>query len=289
MTEATPPEVTVDPIALTSATMGHDFLAAMLAELRQMPDHWMRINADLQQKIIERLKEKIRTGIEKAVTIFMKGEFPAVTADLKGVTMGTNITASLSVRRDALCRHALFDAQGTQVLIIITDASRWTHRMDEIKTKGDQLDLWNGDYDPAQDQPGYRRDQDRFATGTTWADLKKSLGVSDAAPLAGETPSTEGEKPEVTPAPEQPSGEDAPPPDSSLGEQRESIVLLRIFQEELAQVGVGISLGAIQARTDDELHEAREWAAAYAADGDSCKIERPIWLPPPDRAQGPQP
>lgn len=293
MSDPAPLDVADRAIALSSDTMAHDFLAALLAELRQMPDHWLRLNEQKQQQIIERLKEKIRAGTEKAVAMFLHGEFPAVSAELKGVAFGGSISATLSVARDALHRHALSDAQGKRVLVIIADAGRWTARMDEIKARADQLDLWDAEYDPAKDQPAYRRDQDRTLTGPTWADLKKSLGVGDKP--ADAAPSTEGEKSEAAPGdtpsteaaktdspPETPTG-DAPIVDSDLPEDRIRAAEIYGLREKLAAIGIGISFGALRVHTDEELKAAGAWAEAYAADPTAVPIERPEWLPPADQ------
>lgn len=288
MTEPSPPALDVADRAINVAadSMAHDFLAALLAELRQMPDHWLRLNEDKQQATIDRLKDKIRTGTEKAVLMFMQGDFPAVAAELKGVSLGEEIKASLSVRRDALHRHALCDAQGQRVLVIIADASRWTQRMDEIKARGDQLDLWDAEYDPAKDQPAYRRDQDRTLTGQSWADLKKELGVQPKAD--GETPpgpTNEGEKPEELP--EELKADADGVVDSDLPEEKAWALQIYVLRTDLAAVGIAISYGALKARTDEERASAKAWAKAYAEEGDSCKIDKPSWLPeaiqpPPD-------
>lgn len=359
MTETAPPprDVAQDAIAITAETMGHDFLAAMLAELRQMPDHWARLNEQRQQQIIERLREKVRTGIDKALTIFMRGEFPAVQADLKAIAWENGIKATLAIPKDAMYRHALCDAQGSKVLIVLTDAGRWLARMDEIKAKGDQIDLFDADYDPARDQPGYRRDQDRVApAGPTWEALKKSLqGPTPMdAPPTGDAPAPAdgqpaGETAQATPVPELPReytaqgaapidrrhstgvegegtwepvklkqiqrgdvirlpGIDAvmiattpslkgkggeytvqvePEPALTFGSaataEEERTATLRILQEQLASIGVGISLGAVQAFTVEQVEATTAWAAAYAAGADSCKIARPLWLPIPEQ------
>lgn len=287
MNEAAPPDTARDAFAISSDTLGHDLLAALLNELRQMPDHWLRLNEERQQKIIENLKDKIRGATDKAVNIFMRGEFPAVPAELDKIAWGSNITASLHVRRDALYRHALSDAQGQKVLIIVTDADRWTRRMDEIKARADQLDLWDADYDPSKDQPGYRRDQDRTLPGQSWAEFKKSLTPDAAQPPATDAPSATGD--------EAPQGEEGEPPvpsangetppvvDSDLPPEKIWALPIYALQEELAALGIAISFGALKARTDDELHQAKCWAEAYAADAGSCKIERPTWLPITDQ------
>lgn len=283
MTEAaTPKEAARDAFLIAADTMGHDLLAALLGELRSMPDHWARLNEQLQQRTLDNLKGKIRATVENIVAMLMRGEFAAVQAELKTVAWGSNINATIAVARDALYRHALSDAQGQKVLVVLTDASRWTQRMDEIKAKADQLELWSGDYDPSVDQPGYRRDQDRTATGPTWADLKKSLGMEGKPP--GDAP---GDAPAADP-PADAGGPEATPPhegpvpgeDANLSDHERQVIEHRMLQEKLASIGVGLSLGAIQALTPEQITAAREWVEAYAADPDSCKIEKPSWLPP---------
>lgn len=289
MNEPAPLDVAERAIALSADTMAHDFLAALLAELRQMPDHWLRLNEQKQQQIIERLKEKIRAGTEKASTMFLHGEFPAVSAELKGVAWGGNISATLSIARDSLHRHALSDAQGKRVLVIVCDAGRWTQRMDEIKARADQLELWDAEYDPSKDQPAYRRDQDRTLTGPTWADLKKDLGIGEKPP-GDKTPPTEGEKPEVPPASTEepktdtPTGE-APIVDSDLGEDKLRAATIYGLREKLGAIGIGISFGALQVHTDEELTAAGAWAEAYAANPTDPNAVKPEWLPPFDKGE----
>lgn len=259
MTEATTRDTAQDTIAISAATMGHDLVAALLSELRGMPDHWSRINADNQQKIIERLKEKTRQAIDTAVVYLMRADFQAVPAKLEFVSRKDGIKAGLTVNADAVCRHALFDAAGAQVLVVIADPKRWTERMDEIKAKDDQLELFDpaANYDPSVDQPGYRRDQDQHApAGKTWADLKKSFGVAE---------------PEAT-----------PPAESDLSPEQQKLVALNMLLEQLAEAGVVLSLGAVQAATEEQVNEARAWVETYLTDPNACTIERPAWLPAPN-------
>lgn len=342
MTEAT--ASAQDALAITADTMGHDFLAALLVELRSMPGHWATLNAEKQQEIIDKLKEKIRTGIEKAVRIMLTSEFPAVQADVDAVSFKGGIIAGLKIAKDAPYRHQLADAQGTRVLVVISDPARWMNRMDEIKARGDQIDLFDADYDPARDQPGYRRDKDPIApAGPTWEDLKKSL-KGDTKPADGETKGPEGETPAAGPAPPQAlpteyKAEAASPIDrrdtdgnwapvklktiargdaikipgvdavfiattpslkgkdgytvqiepepallfgSALDDDQEKRAAMVGLQELLANVGVVLSLGAVQAFTPEQIAATSTWVQAYAQDPQACKIARPLWLPIPE-------
>lgn len=247
-----------------------------------MPDHWARLSEEKQQAIIGRLTEKIRTGVDRALTILTRNEFAAVQADLKAITWEAGIKATLSIPRDALYRHQLCDAQGQKVLVVLTSADRWLTRMDEIKAKGDQADLFEeAAHIPGVDQPHYRRDRDRIApAGPTWEDLKSSL--KNAGKPADE-PGTEAPAPKV-------DGE-APPEEpplifgTALTEQQERAAELTGLQECLAAIGVNVSLGSLQAQSAQQIDSTRAWCEAYAADADSCKIARPLWLPIPERKE----
>lgn len=260
---ATPPaDKAKDTIAISAATMGHDLVAALLHELRNMPDHWARLNQDLQQKAIERIKEKVAGAVHKAQHMLTASEFQAVPATLDFVNRKGGIRAGITVQKDALCRHALFDAAGSKVLVVIVDPQRWLQRMDELKATGNQQDLFNSDatYDPKVDQPGYRRDQDPFAPGVSWADMKAKLGIE------GET----SDKPADAEKPATPTGDDQAVDPAA--------VQIRELHERLVAAGCDISLGAVQARTDEERLHAVQWLE-YAQIGDGNPIARPEWLP----------
>lgn len=292
MTEATTPrEAAADTLAISADTMAHDFVAALLQELRSMPDHWARLNAERQQAIIERLKEKVRASTEKAINIIIRNEFPAVQADLEQVSWKGGLQISAKVARDAIFRHQLSDAQGQKVLIVIAPADRWFNRMDEIKARGDQIDMWDSDdvsHVSGVDQPHYRRDQERVApAGPTWADLKKQLNIGGEP---GDKPKPEEPASEATPA----EGEAPAPADdqapllfgSSLNEQQEAQAQAVGIQEQLAAIGVAVSLGTVQAWTLDEIRVVKDWASVYAADPGNCPIARPHWLPIPEPKAG---
>jgi hypothetical protein len=276
-----PPDKSKETIALSAATMGHDLVAALLYELRNMPDHWARMNEQLQQKAIERIKEKVRDAVLKAQHMLTTGEFQAVPAVLEYVGRKGGISAKITVDRGALCRHAFFDAQGSKILVVITDPQRWLARMDELKATGNQADLFNRtdvDYDPAKDQPGYRRDTDAFAPAApSWAAMKENLGLVPPDPVAPPNPDAE-----------KPAGEDAQKPPEELppvvptgDDERvtDEQVALRELQERLAASSVAVSLGALQARTPAERAAAEKWLDAYEKNPKKCKMERPTWFP----------
>lgn len=259
---ASAPDRAKETIAMSAATMGHDLTAALLAELRTMPEHWPKLNQEMQQKIIERFKEKVSDAVRKAQHMLTASNFQAVPAKLEFVNRKGGIRAGLTVAADSLCRHALFDAAGGKVLVVITDPNAWLQRMDEIKAVGNQADLFESDanYDPTRDQPGYRRDQDPFAPGISWAEMKAKLASGDAAKV--------------------PAGDD-----KSVDPERVNLAML---QEALGKCGVHLSLGALQSRAPEDLLAATVWLDSVAAGGltPEAKSSAPAWFPPFDQPQG---
>jgi hypothetical protein len=293
-TTAPPRDQAQNTYAISSATMGHDLVAALLGELRTMPDHWSRLNAELQQKIIDRVKDKTRVAIEKAVHLLVRGEFQAVPAKVEYVNRKGGIRAGLTVNGDALCRHALFDAAGANVLVVIADPKAWTERMDEIKAKGDQLELFDpsANYDPSVDQPGYRRDQDPYIrAGKSWQELKSSFGVigvdlarafeallPDGAPRCMSCVDNDDD---VQCGLKRDHEGPHKAPEAGDASEVPGDWLARALRERLAEHGVDVSLGTVQAWDALDNAAVVSWLDLYAADPAACKIERPSFLPPP--------
>lgn len=215
MTEtAEPRDKAQDTVAMTAATMGHDIVATLLNELRKMPGHWPTLNAEYQQRTVEEFKQKISEMVRKSIGFMLTSEFAAVPAKLENLNRGKSIKASLTVSNTAMFRHALFDAQGSNVLVVIADPAQWLTRMDDIKARGNQLDLFEHDanYDPERDQPGYRRDRDPLAPGASWEELKKTLGVTP--------PGTETKPADPAPTTGEKAGEDDRPKDQPTDDVR---------------------------------------------------------------------
>lgn len=302
-TTAEPRDAAKDVIAMTSATLAADLVAAMLNELRSIPDHWTRLAAERQQQSIENLKERARAIVAKGLSLIAGGNFPAVPATLDFVSSRKGISAGLTIDKGALARHALFDAQGQRVLVVIADAAAWCERLDEIKAKDDQLKLFDPDvnYDPKRDQPGYRRDQDPFVpAGPTWADLKNSLKSSGHPPFEAKLADGNArcqcgvEKTDVQcglplghegehKLGQEPPADDKPPPVEGKTEgEATPPALAEDLRAKLEAIGVTVTPDEIGAWTALQFNVAQEWVEAYA-EGMQTLNDRPDFLPVPNK------
>jgi hypothetical protein len=279
-----------DTVAMTAATMGHDIVAALLNELRKQPGQWSTLDATYQQKTIDEFKEKVSGMVRKCLGFMLTSDFQAVPAKLENVSRRKSIKAQLTIASNSMYRHALFDAEGQHVLVVLADPAQWLGRMDEIKARGNQLDLFNPDanYDSERDQPGYRRDRDPLAPGKSWDELKKSIGLGGATePPADATKGASGETKAPDPATNQASGATAAtggdiPTGESLTKEQEAAAILAELQARLAKVGNVVSLGTLQSRSDADILAATLWLNWYEADDIKTPyLERPAWLPEP--------
>lgn len=153
-------------------TLGKDLLKLILDELRGQPNHWLRMDAEEQGRALERIRSKVRDAVIDCSAIIMSTNFPMVKAELDGITIKDGVRVSLTMAPGDPNRHQLYDAKGNQCLLVLGSAEEWLERMEDVKAMADQKDLFDGDYDPKQDQPGYRRDQSPTKpAGVSWAEL----------------------------------------------------------------------------------------------------------------------
>lgn len=185
-------------------TMGHDLMAFILSTLRTMPDHWARMSQEQQEKRIAEMKESVTTIVQKCAGIVAGQGFQAVGCELEGVTIKDEVKIGLKMNEGDPARHALYDAKGRKVLLVLASAEQWLAKLDEIKSDKGQIDLLESDqtnYNPSRDQPGYRRDEDRVApVGLTWAQLREKLNTDFPNKAEKDSP-VEGTPPPGEPVP----------------------------------------------------------------------------------------
>lgn len=159
MTEATAQaeQSAVGPLA---QVLGRDILAALVTQVKSQPDHWHRMNEVTQKQQIDRMREQTRQIVHHAVRVLCAGaQYKAIACKLTDLTFKEGIKGSYTLAGGADGRHELADAMGKSALIVLADADAYAARMDEVKETADQMELFGGDYDPSQDQPRYRRDE----------------------------------------------------------------------------------------------------------------------------------
>lgn len=242
--------------ALSAENMGRDLAQALIDELRNMPDHWPRLNKELQQGIIDRFKARVGAAIQSAQHMLTASKFTAVPATLTGVSRKGGIKSGLVIAKDAPGRHDLFDSEGKPVLVVIVDHAQWLQNMDELKAVGNQADLFDREenYDPTEDQGAFRRGDSppsMVDSSEYWAEMRALIASGD---------------------------------DTAVSEGR---IVVHELHQRLLEVRIPVSLAFIYERTTEERLEAAKWLE-YKEHPHLPQPMRPAWLPEP-KTDGDQP
>lgn len=135
----------------TEQTVGTDLLAAVMDEIKALPDVWQKLNREKQQDVIDRVRRRVESQVKDAVLRIASQERPSIKAILGEEKTKTAIEAKITMSREDPQRHALRDAVGKTVLIVVIDPEQHTEGMESIEADPDQADLITGDVDDLWD------------------------------------------------------------------------------------------------------------------------------------------
>ncbi|MGF6806253.1 ribosomal protein S25 [Paraburkholderia sp. Clong3] len=139
---------------MTAATVGKDLLSATVLELKMLPDVWVKLSETKQNDIIDRLRKRVENAVKMAVHLIASDGRMVVAGDLEQITIKDGAKAVIKVGKSAPSLHELYDAQGKQVLIVVSDAGEHTGGMDEVRGENDQRGLDLGGEYTAEDGDG---------------------------------------------------------------------------------------------------------------------------------------
>jgi len=126
-------------LGMTADTVGKDLLSALVAELKLMPEPWAKMPKRKQNDIIDRLRDRVLANVKMAVHLISAGGRIVVTGELEQITIKGGAKAVINVSRGAESLHDFYDAQGTEVLIVVSGGvAAHTAGMDEIQGEDDQ-------------------------------------------------------------------------------------------------------------------------------------------------------
>lgn len=178
------------PATVFADTLGHDLMKLILSVLRTMPDHWARMNEAAQGKRIAEIRDEVSRALTEAAGILMNGQFQSIACSLEGITIKDDVKIGLTMKPGDANRHALYDAKGKEVLLVLASTEQYLARMNEIKPDKDQRDMLDDAVSVVLplDQKKYRKDEDAHAPlGMTWEALKNKLNESAPAAPALDT------------------------------------------------------------------------------------------------------
>lgn len=101
-----------------------------------------------QQAIIDHLREGVAEAIREAQRAAYAGDYPACPATLEGASIKGQITARITIPKQAVARHSLLDAVGSTVILVIANPEAYLEGIKDIKARAKQRDLF-----PAAQRP----------------------------------------------------------------------------------------------------------------------------------------
>jgi len=130
-----------DSVQIAEATAGKTLLQALLTEVRLLQKPWQNTPEAQQRDVIGRLRTQVEEAVKVAVHQIAGNGMPSLTAHVESVMFKDGIKATLKLARGNPVIHELADAEGSAVMIIITDTAQHTDDMHTVKPDPDQKSL----------------------------------------------------------------------------------------------------------------------------------------------------
>lgn len=146
---------TKDVMSMTASTIGADLLAALVQEVKLLPDVWPKLSQTKQDDIIERLRKRVIHNVQMATHLIASDGRICVQAELEQITVKDGIKGVIIMSKNDPHRHLIMDAQGKTVLLAVADAEDHMGEIAAVRGEPDQraMDLGQ-EYDPNGDGKG---------------------------------------------------------------------------------------------------------------------------------------
>jgi hypothetical protein len=108
-------------VSISEKFMLGDLLKAIMSEIRQQSVPWGALPEKDQQKVIDRVTDNTKKCVRECVRIIAAKTRPTVQADIESVLFKDGVKVTLTFSKAAADRHAIADAAGAGVLLILPD------------------------------------------------------------------------------------------------------------------------------------------------------------------------
>lgn len=107
--------------SVTEKFLFGDLLKFTMDEIRQLSVPFAVLPEKEQQKVIDRVRERTEKTVKEVVRIVAGKARPTVQADIESVLFKDGVKVTLTFNKSAGDRHAIADAAGSAVLLILPD------------------------------------------------------------------------------------------------------------------------------------------------------------------------
>ncbi|GAA0623457.1 hypothetical protein [Thalassospira tepidiphila] len=149
-------EVPENEVGAVVETLKGDYSRAVCDWFRNAPKTWQEMSEDEQKEFIARLSEHTENLIGQAIRAIARQGRTVIEAKLDQVTIKDGIKGVVTMSQHAEDRHALYDAQGLPVLIVVAGSKNQYTGGDMPQPEPDQPDMiGDGQPDLGDEQPEF--------------------------------------------------------------------------------------------------------------------------------------
>lgn len=274
---------TTATVAIAAESLGHDLLDTMIAQMAKLPG-WDKAPVQQHDDAIRELRASVERLVRDTINILVGRTFPSCAATLSTVSFGDGIKATLKIASSADFRHELADAAGSQVVVIISDPDAYLQRMDELKAKAPQGDLFGTLTAAAAIEDKHCILHNMTFPGNGYCQECGPVlenGLDDQLP---EAPADQVAKDAIKKA----GGYGKGPRGTAKGAKNAADPRRLTIRGTLDQLYIFVTDGVVQGWTDEELAAAVNYAVRKL-DYPQSSLPLPAFLPAPQPPAGPYP
>lgn len=123
---------------MTADTLGKDLLGALVAEIKLLPDPWVKLSKKKQDDVIDRLRSRVESNVKMAVHLLAAEGRTVVAGDLDQITIKDGVKAVVKFGFGAANLHELYEVAGKAVLVVVANAADHTGGMNDVTGESDQ-------------------------------------------------------------------------------------------------------------------------------------------------------
>lgn len=130
-----------ESVAMAADTIGGDLLNALMQEIRLLPDIWPKLPESEQEEIIDRLRARVGDNVREAARLIASAGRLTVVGELKKITFGDKVVATLEFGKQDPTAMDLCHVQGMAVLLVVSASNAHIGGLDGVHGDPDQPDL----------------------------------------------------------------------------------------------------------------------------------------------------
>lgn len=126
---------------VASEDMAKTLLESLILLIRTQTKPWAKLTKAEQDDVIDALRKSVRTATDSAVRLIASNSSTTVVGDLEQVTIKDGVKAQITVSKNAENLPELFDAVGSEVLIVCASNAVYDKDLDKVQGEDDQRSL----------------------------------------------------------------------------------------------------------------------------------------------------